>query len=181
MNTQGLNWRLMSHAHKLRCLIQQARSMGWALTMLTDLHFCEDDWQSNGYDTPQVVYLEEYALVQWFRVGFLLDCPTRQRWEDSGRLFHTEGQRSLFLGFQMQSHTYHFGAVYAPVQSEKALRREFFAELGTVLHRLPRQHLLIGGDWNGHLGRDSAPYTVYTPQRRQVVMTCYCFLSFMLI
>ena len=155
--------------------------MGWALTMLADLHFCEDDWQSNGHDTPQVVYLEEYALVQWFRVGFLLDCPTRQRWEDSGRLFHTEGQTSLFLGFQMQSHTYHFGAVYAPVQSEKALRREFFAELGTVLHRLPRQHLLIGGDWNGHLGRDSAPYTVYTPQRRQVVMTCYCFLSFMLI
>ena len=53
LNTQGLNWSLMLHAHKLRCLIQQARSLGWSLVMLlSDLHFCEDDWQSDGHDTP---------------------------------------------------------------------------------------------------------------------------------
>ena len=63
----------------------------------------------------------------------------------------------------MQTHSYNFGAVYAPVQSERALRREFLVDLGTILRKLPRQHLLITDDWNGHLGKDSAHCGLQTP------------------
>ena len=45
LNTQGLNWRLLSHAHKLRALIQTARERQLSFVMLSELHVCTEDWQ----------------------------------------------------------------------------------------------------------------------------------------
>ena len=163
LNTQGLNWRLLAHAHKLRALIQQARSLNWSMVMLSDLHTCAEDWQDETTCKPQVVYIEEFVFIQWHRVGFLLDSPTRQTWETSGRIYKHLGQRAFIIGLKWREHTYHFGAVYAPVQSERHLRRQFFADLTTLIRPLPRNHLLLGGDWNGHLGQDAGPHGLHQP------------------
>ena len=57
-----------------------------------------------------------------------MDSPTRQIRETSGRIIKPSGQRSLISGLRWRDHLYHFGTVYAPVQSERHLRRKFFSE-----------------------------------------------------
>ena len=146
--------------------------------MLSDLHFCDEDWEDETHCKPQVVYVEEFVFIQWYRVGFLLDCPTRQIWEDSGRILKFSGQRALVMGLRWRDHTNHFGAVYAPVQSERQLRQQFFSDLSALLGPLPRNHLLLGGDWNGHLGRDSAPFGLHN-QPQQADMMYFCSWSSM--
>lgn len=77
INTQGLNWRLPLHAHKLRSLLCTARERRWNSIMLPELHFCTEGWEAPTVCEPQVVYVEEFALIQWHRVGFLIDCHTQ--------------------------------------------------------------------------------------------------------
>ena len=163
LNMQGLNWRLMANTHKLRALVQQARDMQWSMVMLADLHFCAEDWEGENFSRPQVVYVEEFVLIQWYRVGFLLDCTLREKWEAAGRPLQHYGQRTLFIQLQVGGSTYHFGSVYAPVQSERLMRRHFFEELSEALRDRPRKHVLIGGDWNGHVGNDTVQHGLSTP------------------
>ena len=129
LNTQGLNWRLTAHAHKLRSLIQTARERNWAITMLSELHFCEEDWRDPETCRPQVVYIEEFALLQWYKMGFLLDGPTRKAWEDGGRKFQTASPRIFGIQVSMNQELYTWVAIYAPVQSERAERKTFFDQL----------------------------------------------------
>lgn len=165
LNTQGLNWRLLSHCLKLRDLLQTAKERSWNIVMLTDLHMCPEDWQ--GQDVkPQVIYLEEYVLIQWFRVGFLLDTPARQQWESLGRPHITSGERALSISLKFGQHTYHFCPVYAPVQSERALRTQFFQDLTVLCRKLPAMKTILGGDWNGHLGQDVNRIALRTPTAR---------------
>ena len=146
LNTQGLNWRLTAHAHKLRSLIQTARERNWAITMLSELHFCEEDWRDPETCRPQVLYIEEFALIQWYKVGFLVDCPTRKAWEDGGRKFQTASPRIFGIQVSMNQELYTWVAIYAPVQSERAERKTFFDQLDGFLRAVPHERLGIGGD-----------------------------------
>ena len=154
----------MAHAHKLQALIQTARERKWNTTMLSELHFCEEDWRDTDNFRPQVVFIEEFALIQWYKVGFLLDCPTRMNWETLGRKFVTCGPRILSLITNHQDMEYHWISVYASIQSEQTERREFFGKLTGLINTLPHERLCIGGDWNSHMGSD-------TVQRGSLVKT----------
>ena len=155
INTQGLNWRLLSHAHKLRSLLCTARERSWNITMLSELHFCTEDWEETATCKPQVIYIEEFALIQWHRVGFLIDCHTRQQWELQGRPFHTSGPRIFSIQVEECGVPFTFVSIYAPVQTERVERETFFGQLDHLIQRVDHQRLTIGGDWNGHMGRDT--------------------------
>lgn len=158
LNTQGLNWRLIAHAHKLRSLIQTARERKWTITMLSELHFCEEDRRYPEDCRPQVVCIEEFALLQWCKVGFLLDCPTRMRWEEGGRKFQTASNRIFGIQLSNDQELYTWVSIYAPVQSERAERKTFFDQLDGYLKTVPHERLCIGGDWNGHMGNDTVQH-----------------------
>ena len=123
--------------------------------MLSELHFCEEDWRDPETCRPQVVYIEEFALIQWYKVGFLVDCPTRKAWEDGGRKFQTASPRIFGIRVSMNQELYTWVAIYAPVQSERAERKTFFDQLDGFLRAVPHERLGIGGDWNGHMGNDT--------------------------
>ena len=165
LNTQGLNWRLLSHAHKLRALIQTAWERQWSFVMLFELHFCTEDWQ-DPEPKAQVVYLEEFVLVQWYRVGILLNTVFRTLWEQGGQQLQPQGERLLQMTVRFHSATYTLISGYAPVQSETGARRHFFDSLSALLDSGSQDRLLIGGDWNGHIGSDSLGHGMNTPTTR---------------
>lgn len=126
--------------------------------MLSELHFCEEDRRYPEDCRPQVVYIEEFALLQWCKVSFLLNCPTRMRWEEGGRQFQTASDRIFGIQLSNDQELYTWVSIYAPVQSERAERKTFFDQLDGYLKTVPHERLCIGGDWNGHMGNDTVQH-----------------------
>ena len=64
-NVQGLNWRLIRHSDKLKDLIKEARTHKWNAVCMSDLHGLAWDWEiAEPGPKPQVVYIEEFVLIQ---------------------------------------------------------------------------------------------------------------------
>jgi len=65
LNTQGWNWTLQDRFHqdKAAGLLRMARTGGWDVAFLSDLH---------SPDKEVVIALEEFILVLGTKAGFLL-------------------------------------------------------------------------------------------------------------
>lgn len=84
LNTQGLNWRLVRHHSKLETLLRESRRNSWDLVALSDLHFCDEDW-CDDTRTLQLIFMEEFVFVQWYRVGFFARTKVKN-FMDAARL-----------------------------------------------------------------------------------------------
>jgi hypothetical protein len=160
LNVGGLQWDRMDNKLKLRSLILLMRERRTLVAMLSELHHAE-------METPTVAYIEEFTLVQWKKVGILLAPAARVAWEDASVSLGTSslamiyrGERNLALPLRtLTGDTYMwFQAVYIPSSGPEAEREAVYRELletKTRCEELKPARVLVGGDFNGHVGNDA--------------------------
>ena len=167
VNTQGLNPMRIHHVDKLQSLLLLARRQKWDLTFLSDLHHDPFEFISSSGEAksqPLVLMIEEYALVQWEKTGFLLSHAMWQTWFSHGKEWRRSGDRTFALQIPLCSQVTWWIAVYCPPSGDRALRQFFFLEAQALASTISSCDQWWGGDWNSHVGSDrSARYGLSTP------------------
>jgi hypothetical protein len=157
LNTQGLNPTLIAHQLKLAALITESRTRKWDVLQLSDLHFSSLDFPSDPANArPLFLLVEEFLLIQWYHVGFLLSTPAKQRWLHEGRPFITNGDRLLAINLPLFGSECWWVSMYIPPTGERALRQFFFREATQMVIDLRGKEQWWSGDTNSHVGRDKA-------------------------
>ena len=109
----------------------------------------------------QMIYMEEFLLLQKGRVGFLLPFHTRKLWLDQGARWSSNHSHFLSLLIDFHHVPYAFTCIYVPSghsADQRTFRADTYRQANLHHHKLaaqsPSLHQLWGGDWNGHVGRD---------------------------
>lgn len=109
----------------------------------------------------QMIYIEEFLLVQRGRVGFLLPFHTRKLWLDQGARWSAPHTHFLTLQLELNHVQYAYTCVYIPSghtvdqRQDRAMAYSKAHEHHQQLEKDDPALLQVwGGDWNGHVGRD---------------------------
>ena len=161
LNTQGMRWDQLDHKHRLQQLILACRKYEWDLVHLTELRHTPE-----AAEELQLVYIEEFLLIQRGRVGFMLPFHTKKLWLNQGSQWHAKSPHHLTICLDILNKSYAFTSVYIP-SGHTAIQRSHRATVylqsldhyQTVALSKPGIVQLWGGDWNGHVGRDHQVHT----------------------
>ena len=113
-NTQGWDPVRRDNVLKTTGIIDSARLGKWNLAFLTELHGHDTDQRP----APEIMRIEEYTIIRFGMVAFLMDQATAKMWIHGGSILHFgESNRVLGLTFRSKGHQYNCVCTYVPTSS----------------------------------------------------------------
>ena len=120
----------------------------------------------SGDEYPTVLKTEEFTLVMTDTVGISLDTSSLRAWKAASSMCRPDGaltvlweERCMAIPLLVDDHHWLWiVAVYIPTGGYSTYRSQVYSGLNDLRHLCQSLHQgseMIGGDWNGHVGRDT--------------------------
>lgn len=158
INTQGVQWNLAPHTHKLQVLLHAVRRQKLDVAFLTDLHFFTLE--------IQYVYVEEFLLMCRGRVGILLRNSVATEWESQNRPVFFLDATDRLLAIEIHGRHLALCSMYSPDGNALGPKRAHYNLARSFCSQLQQRHceFLMGGDFNGHIGANDGYLQLVGPQ-----------------